>query len=163
MDISFPTILLQTIGFLLFVLAMKKWLYRPVLSIIEDRQKRSQELLENAENYHHDAEQKFKKIQEDFAHAKKEIKILLDNAVVSAEQEKKIIIKQGEDRAAAFFKQAEENMKQEMQKTREELKNENVLFAISIAEKLLMKEISYEDRKNYVQFFLEDIKKNDEF
>ena len=70
MELNWSTFLLEIINFLVLVWILKRFLYRPVLAVLEKRREEIAQSLNEANNHHTQAielEQQYKKRLEDWA------------------------------------------------------------------------------------------------
>jgi len=88
MNINWFTVIAQVINFLILVWLLKKFLYKPILNAIDEREKKITEKLKDADAQKAAAQKEqddFKKQNEDFDHQKK---ALMDKAVSNATSQK---------------------------------------------------------------------------
>jgi F-type H+-transporting ATPase subunit b len=88
MNINWFTVIAQVINFLLLVWLLKKFLYKPILNAIDEREKKIRDKLKDADAQKAAAQKEqddFKKQQEDFDQQKK---ALMDKAVADANTQK---------------------------------------------------------------------------
>lgn len=86
MEINWSTFVLEIINFLVLVWILKRFLYRPVLSVIEQRNKSIEESLNEATNRNTQAielEQKYKQRLKDWEREKQKIKEKLQNEILT--------------------------------------------------------------------------------
>lgn len=84
MELNWSTFLLEIINFLVLVWILKRFLYRPILSVLDKRRKSIEENLNEATNRHTQAielEQQYKKRLEDWALEKQQLKEVLQNEI----------------------------------------------------------------------------------
>lgn len=131
------TILGQAISFVLFVLFCMKYVWPPIMDVIEKRQKEIAEGLASAERAktdlelaHADASDQIKKAKEQaqviIELAKKNRSQILDEAKAEAERERVKIVAQ-----------AQVEIDAERKRTREELRKQVAMLAVAGAEKII--------------------------
>jgi len=84
LELNWSTFLLEIINFLVLVWILKRFLYRPVLSVLEKRRKEIEQNLNEANSHHTQAielEQQYKKRLEDWALEKQQLKDTLQQEI----------------------------------------------------------------------------------
>ncbi len=119
MKINWFTVIAQVINFLILVWLLKKFLYKPILNAVNEREKKITDQLKDADDKKAVAQKEqddFKKKNEDFDQQKKE---LMDKAVADVNTEKQKLLDEAKDDAntlrtnmekAAKEKQANDNV-----------------------------------------------------
>jgi F-type H+-transporting ATPase subunit b len=129
MKIDWFTVIAQVLNFLILVGLLWRFLYKPILKAIDEREKKIVARLADAEAKKTEAnkeQEEFKQKNEAFD---KERKALLDKAVAESEDERKKLLEQARKDAAsltakldAASKEAQENLNHEIaQKTRQQV------------------------------------------
>ncbi|CAN5541580.1 ATP synthase subunit B [soil metagenome] len=116
MNINWFTVIAQVINFLILVWLLKKFLYKPILNAIDEREKKIRDKLKDADAQKAAAQKEqddFKKQQEDFDQQKK---ALMDKAVADANTQKQQLMDAAKTEA--------DNMRTNMEKAAKE-KQEN--------------------------------------
>ncbi len=160
MDINWPTILLQTLGFLLLVGVLKKFLYGPILEALDKRRSEAQKMMDSADHHHSQAQEMLQKAEASLQDAKEEALQICNEARSLANQQKEYLVEKGKKDATIILKQAQDDVAHEVKKAKEELKAEVAQVAVTISEKLLMREVSPEDRKRYVTVYAKEVEEN---
>ena len=86
MELNWSTFLLEIINFLVLVWILKRFLYRPVLSVLEKRREEIERSLNDANNHHTQAielEQQYKKRLGDWALEKQQLKDTLQQEILT--------------------------------------------------------------------------------
>lgn len=115
MNINWFTVIAQLLNFLILVWLLKKFLYKPILNAVNERERKITDELKNADAQKADAQiaqEAFKKKNEDFDTHKKG---LLDKAVADVKVAKQELM----DTAKADAKKLGSKMKKSYQKTQE--------------------------------------------
>lgn len=151
----------MTIAFVLLMLLLKKFAWKPILSMIKTRE----ESISNALNAAKEAEAKLVALQADneklLAEARKE----RDEMLKTARETKDRIVAAAESEAKAkadkIAQEANEAIQLEKQKALTELRNEVANLSIQVAETILKKELSSEEKqKELVNKLVGDISFN---
>lgn len=160
MDMNWPTIVLQTLGFMLLIGVMKKFLYGPILEVLDKRSSEAQKMIDSADHHHQQAKDMLKQAEDSLHQAREEALQIRNEARAMAHKQKDTLVEKGKHEAEIILKQAQENIAHEVKKAKEELKAEVAEVAVSISEKLLMREVSPEDRKRYINLYLKDVEQS---
>lgn len=156
-----PMLLLaQIINFGIIFFVLKKFLYKPVLTMLEKRKKETEETIERAKRMEHE-EGKMKEKQEKLvADAKKEARIILEEAKKQAEEQKRMtlaeahtevqsILAKGKTQAAAYQKTVESDVRKQA-----------VELASLMVQKLLPEILSDQDHKKLIASQLKELEKS---
>ena len=172
MKINWFTVIAQVINFLILVWLLKKFLYKPILNAIDEREKKIRDQLKDADDKKAVAQKEqddFKKKNEDFDQQKK---ALMDKAVADADAEKQKLIDGAKADAdtlrttiekAAKEKQASDNA-EIIEKTRQQVfvitrKALVDIASISLEEQSVntflkhLKELNDDEKKQFIEMF----------
>lgn len=135
--VNWKLLVIQVVNFGILLLVLHRFLYRPLLSLMEKRQQKIARGLSDAE----EAEAKLKKIEEERAETMKNSFIEGERVVKEAKQrarsEERIIIEEAEDRSARIVAEAEKSAEDEKTKILTETREEIARMAILGAERIL--------------------------
>lgn len=151
MDLILPglgLIFWTSIAFLLVLFLLKKFAWKPILSSLQEREKKIDDALKAAEL----AEQRMKDIQAQnenlLAEAAKERETMLRGAREASDK----MIAEAKDKAQAeaskMLEQAREAISNEKMKAMTEIKNEVGRLSLDIAEKILREKLSDADKQH---------------
>lgn len=147
----------QAVNFLVLLFILKKFLYGPVLRVLDERKKRIAQSLKEAE----EIEKKLAKTEEDrqktLQKALDEAQRLIDDATKSANQ----IVSEARGKAVKdmeeIMKKGQEAVRLEKEKMRQEIRQElGELVAISL-EKVVKKSLNLKDQKRLIQETLKEV------
>lgn len=158
MKINWFTVVAQVINFLLLVWLLKKFLYKPILKAVDERERKITGQLKDAADKKAIAEKEqedFRKKNEDFDQQKK---VLMDKAVADAKLEKEKLIEAAKAAAnttrTSMEKAANENLE-----SNEETRAENAQQQVfAIAKKALSDMASTKLEEQLIDTFIERIK-----
>ena len=140
MDLN-ATIIGQTIAMIVFVWLCAKYVWPPILSALEERQKQIEEGLAAADKSQEALEAAQAKADEIVAEARQQATGILDQAHARANE----IVAEGKDSGVKERERqlaaAKAEIEQESNKAREELRGQVSAIAIASAEKILNREI----------------------
>jgi len=133
MKINWFTVIAQVINFLILVWLMKRYLYKPVLNAIDEREKKIAAQLADAETKKADAAKEqadFKLKNDQFDQAKKG---LMEKAVADTNEERKKLVEAARVEADALRAKQENSLKDMLENLNREIaqKTQQEVFAIS--------------------------------
>jgi F-type H+-transporting ATPase subunit b len=133
MKINWFTFIAQIVNFLLLVWLLRRFLYRPILKAVDEREKKIAEQLKDAKDEKADTEKEkdeFKKKNEKFDKQKKE---LMDKAVAEAKKERQTLFEDARKDAKKLSEKLEETSKTALENLNQEIaqKTQQEVFAIT--------------------------------
>lgn len=145
------TLIIEVISFLILLFILHKFLYRPLLSLMDKRQKAVRDMIESA----HEAEKKAKVYAEQthkaLDMAKNEIlKMKEENRKISDAQRRKIL-EEARKESLALIAEAKERLTQERESVIKEIRSETANISLDIAKRILGREINPDDHKRLIE------------
>lgn len=138
-------------------LLLKKFLFKPVKKMIDDRQREIDELYADAEN----SKQEAQSLQEQYASrldaAKAERDDILKNANLRAREQEQKILAEAAEKVGAMKEKAQKDIEQDKKRALNEVKNEISGIAMEIASKVVEKEIENQNHEALVEEFIEKL------
>ena len=107
MDISIQTLIFVMANFLILVAILYKFMWGPVIRMIDSRQQTIDDSLNKADEARREAEQMSAKLAEEIADARRQAKAILDEAQKNAEVTKEDILAQARNSADSIMARAE--------------------------------------------------------
>lgn len=152
--LSTSEIFAQVISFLLLLALLRAFAWKRLLKLLDDRKEKIASEFREIDHTRRDVESmKFsyeKKLAGMENEAKARMQKALDEARHAADEIKAKAQKDGE----GIFKEARDNIKVEIAKAREELKDQIAELSVSVAEKVIQEKLSQEDEKRLALDFL---------
>jgi F-type H+-transporting ATPase subunit b len=149
--VEWPFFIAQLVNFAILFFLLKRFLYKPILDMLESRRAEIEEGLRNAKQMAEDAK-KFDAEQSALMQkAKKESQTIVDNALVAGEKIREDILKDAEEKAKDFMKTSELRLEEEKKKMIGEVSAEVLTLASSIAEKILREKLDGEHDKKFIR------------
>lgn len=157
--ISFNTwtalfILLNTVT---MFLVLKKFLFQPVLKMIEDRQREIDDMYDNAEKAKLDAEDMRCEYQQKLSDATETGEQIVKEAVARGQSREEEIIRQANREADAIRQKAAQDIDREKRKAVNDAKDEICVIALDIAGKVVGRELNAADQAQLVDSFIEKL------
>lgn len=157
LSIDFFTALFTLANTVALFLVLKKFLWKPVLKIIDDRQKEIDHMYTDAEKAKESAEAMEQEYTRKLAQATDTGERLVKEAVARGQSREEEIIRQATAEADAIRKKATADTQLEKKKAIQDAKNEISGIAIAIAGKVVGKELTGEDQSALVDQFIEEL------
>ncbi len=158
MQINWFTVIAQIINFLILVWLMKKYLYKPILQAVDEREKKIAAELADAKSKMAEAkseQDEFKKKNDGFDHHKKK---MMDQVAVDAEKERQKLIDAAKNEAAGVKHKLEEASKELQASLNDQLSQKTQEEVLSITKKALTELASTNLEEQTVHVFIRNIK-----
>lgn len=158
MEINWFTVIAQIINFLVLVWLMKKYLYKPVLDAVDEREKKISAELADAKSKMADAKKEqdeFQKKNDDFDQHRKDLMAQADS---DAEQERQKLLFSAKMEVAAFTQKQEDASKQQQAEWDNQVLQKIQQQVFSITRKALTELASTNLEEKSVQVFVSKIK-----
>ncbi len=150
-------ILASLANLVLLFLMVKKFLYKPVKKMLEQRQNSIQSDYDEAAEAKEKALAAEKEYAEKLRGAKEEADGVIKAAVNIANEREKEIIAEAKQKADGIVRQAENDALLERKKAEEGIRREIVEVSSLLTEKMLEREVSADDHKHFIDSFIESI------
>jgi F-type H+-transporting ATPase subunit b len=148
LQITPSTVAFQALNFLVLLIVLKFILYKPLMQVLQEREKRIKEGVENAEKADRMLAESEATHQNILKTAKVESHGLLDSARKSAEEIRKTIIETAHNDAGKIIESGKNIVEMEKTRAAQELKNDAVRLVLLAAEKVLKEKLDPDkDRK----------------
>ena len=157
--ISFNTwtalfILLNTVT---MFLVLKKFLFKPVLKMIQDRQKEIDDSFAEAEQAKQDAKSMRQEYEQKLSDATQTGERIVKEAVARGQSREEEIIRQANREADAIREKAAEDVQREKRKAVNDAKDEISVIALAIAGKVVGRELNEQDQSALVDSFIDQL------
>ena len=153
-----PGLFLWTIfTFLVLFGLLAKFAWKPLLAMLESREEMIRSALQDAEK----AMEAFERLQEESkqitAKARVEAQSIIAESRSQAEKVKDEVLQDAKAKAGSIVQAAEEQIQTEKQKAIAEIRNEVVDLSLSVASKLIRRNLTPEDNQSLVEESLKQI------
>ena len=145
--------------FLLLLAVLAKFAWKPLLKMLKDREELIRSSLEDAEKAQTELAKLNAEGEKIINKARAEAQEILSQCKSSATKMKEETLKDAKERAKVIADNAEKQIQVEKEKAIEEIKSEVVNLSLSVAEKLIKKNLSAEDNKVLIDESLSQVKK----
>ena len=146
------------ITFLVLFFALAKFAWKPLLKMLKDREDMIRDSLDDAEKAKVELERLSEESEAIMAKARSEAQSILAEGKTAAEKVKDDIIAKSKEQANKIRKDAENQIQVEKEKAIAEIKGEVVNLTLSVAEKLIQKNLSDADNKSLIEASLKKVK-----
>ena len=143
--------------FLLLVFVLAKFAWKPLLKMLQDREDMIRSSLEDAEKAKSELERLNEESEAIMAKARSEAQSILADGKAAAEKVKDDIIAKSKEQANKIREDAGNQYQVEKDKAISEIKEEVVNLTLSVAEKLIQKNLSDADNKSLIEESLKKV------
>ncbi|SMO67214.1 F0F1 ATP synthase subunit B [Melghirimyces algeriensis] len=157
MSIHLGTMLFQVGAVLILMLLLKRYALGPMMKVMNERQEHIEQQLTIADEKRAEAEKMVSEQKEALIQAREEAKELLERAKVQKERESEEILQDARKRADRMIQDAKEEIALEKEKAIKELRNEVGNLSVSLASKLIEKEVKVKDQSKLVESYLNQV------
>ncbi len=147
----------QLVNTFLVFLLLKKLLFKPVLGVIEAREKDIRENLAQGEIAKKEGLSLKSEYEEKLKSAKEQGQEIIKQATLRAEQKENEIITTAKQDAAQLKEKANKDVEQERQKVMNEIKDEISDIALLAASKVIEKDIDSNKHKELIDNFIKEV------
>tara|TARA_B100001245_G_scaffold219970_1_gene190159 strand:+ start:757 stop:1260 length:504 start_codon:yes stop_codon:yes gene_type:complete len=143
--------------FLLLVFVLAKFAWKPLLKMLQDREDMVRSSLEDAEKAKSELERLNEESEAIMAKARSEAQSILADGKAAAEKVKDGIIAKSKEQANKISEDNRNQIQVEKDKAISEIKEEVVNLTLSVAEKLIQKNLSDADNKSLIEESLKKV------
>lgn len=154
--VELADVIITVINLLVLALLMKLFLFKPIMKVIDERDKMINDDFEQAKQSREKAEKMLKEHEEQIAAAKGEAAQLIDSAKKRAEIEYDRIVSEADTEAKDIVNQANETAQQTINKALSGVQGQIAELAADAAKKLLEKSSNAELNRSLYDSFLEE-------
>ena len=151
------TALFTLLNFLLVLYVGKRYLYGPVMKMIQDRQKEIDDMYAKADEAKSDADKLRDTYQQQLSQAQSESDRIVKEATLRAQNREEEILRKAAADADAIRDKAIADIAQEKKKAVNDAKNEISGLAMAIAGKVVERELTQADQSALIDRFIQDL------
>ncbi|WP_026505206.1 F0F1 ATP synthase subunit B [Butyrivibrio sp. NC3005] len=156
-NIDWQTIVVQLINLFIQVLLFKKFLYKPVMDVLAKRQGLVDKPIKEAEEAKAQALSMKEKYEQSLSSADARADQIIQEATSSATKKSDKIVSDAQAEAAAIKQRAQNDIEQQKKLAINEAKDEIGSMAMSIASKVIGREISEKDHEDLIDEFIQNV------
>ncbi len=158
LGISLPLLLAFVINFVILLVLLKRFLYQPVLNMLDERTKRVRDSMEWAEATKRDYEQAKVEVQRQIDKGRQEVQAILAQAAQKGEGLKEEARREAALQAKAIVEKAKGELEAERDKMVEDLRKEFVSLLILASEKVIRQTLDKDKQSKLIAETLEQIR-----
>lgn len=151
------TILFTLCNTLILFLGLKHFLFKPVQKVLDERQNAVDQTMQNAEDALSRANAAETEYTEKLAAAKEESAEIVRTATRRAQQRSDEIIAEAKQSAAHIRQQNDADLQREKRRIESELRAEVAGIAVTVAEKVVGREVKLEDHARLIDEFIDSV------
>lgn len=155
--VNFWTMIFAWCNLLILYFILRKLLFRPIMNMIESRQKEIDDIYNEAEGYRTDAAKTKTEYEWKLDQVKAEGEEYLKNTVKLARKKEEEILKEANERAERTLKRAEEQIELEKKRAINEIKDEVSGMAIGIASAVIERDIDEAEHSELIDSFISEM------
>lgn len=155
--VNFWTMIFAWVNLLILYIAFKKFLFVPIKSMIDSRQKEIDDMYSDAEDARKSADELKDEYEEKMSHAKDESEEILKSALRRAQLKEEEILREANEQAARTLERAEEQIALEKKQALNEVKDQVSSMAIGIASAVIERDVSESEHRDLIDDFISNI------
>ena len=157
LNINFFTAFFTLVNTLVLFFVLKKFLFSPVMKLIDDRQQEIDDLYTDAERAKDEAQKMEQEYRQKLEVAAQTGERLVKEAVIRGQKREEEIVAQANAQADAIRAKASADIAQEKKKAINDAKDEISGLALSIAGKVVGRELTGDDQARLVDNFIDQL------
>ena len=157
LNINFFTSLFTLVNTVALFLVLKKFLFKPVMQMITDRQKEIDDMYDAAGAAEKNAKALEQAYQQKLSVAAETGERMVKDALKRGQDREEEIIRQANAQAAAILDKANADIAMEKKKAVNDAKDEISEMALAIAEKVVGRELTVADQEGLVDAFIKEL------
>ena len=155
--VDFWTALFTLLNFLAVLLVGKKFLWGPVMKMIQDRQKEIDDMYSDADNARVSAKAMEDEYKQKLSAAMETGERIVKDATARGQAKEEEILRQANAEASRMLSKAEADIAMEKKKAINDAKNEISGMAMAIAEKVVGRELTAADQSQLIDAFINEL------
>jgi len=159
-DINPGLVVWTAVTFILLLLILKKFAWKPILTALDQRETVIKESLEKAEQAKNEAQRILYENQANLSKAEEESKKIIEQGRIYAEKLKDQVIKESKDQAQKILSEATAEIERKKEETFGELKSQIADLVIQTTEKVLGETVDKNVHKRIADKYINQITKN---
>ena len=151
------TMIFQLINLLILIVAFKKYLFKPVMAVLEKRRAEIEGHYEEAEKAESAAKTMKASYEQKMSGAREEADRVIRTATESANAMSESIVSDAREQASQLKRRAETEIEMERRRAFDEVKGELSGIALDIAQQVIEREVSEKDHEAFINEFIENV------
>ena len=151
------TLLVQMVNFLILIVLLQRFLYKPLTQFLATRADGIKRSLEEAKAAREAAANAQQEYEARIASTRREAAALRESAVREVEEERQRLLKMSRDEAARLLTEAKAQIEQEVKRAKAELRAEVVGLSLGVAERLIGRSLTTDDDRRLAEQVVQEI------
>lgn len=151
------TLVLQVVNFLILVVLLHRFLYKPLTQFLATRADGIKRSLEEAKAARDTAAKAQQEYEARIAATRREAAAMREEAVREVEEERQRLLKASRDEATRLLTEAKTQIEQEVKRAKAELRKEVVGLSLGIAERLIARSLTADDHRRLAEQVAQEI------
>ena len=151
------TLLVQMVNFLILIVLLQRFLYKPLTQFLATRADGIKRSLEEAKAAREAAAKAQQEYEARIAATRREAAALRESAVREVEEERQRLLKVSRDEAARLLTEAKAQIEQEVKRAKAELRAEVVGLSLGVAERLIGRSLTTDDDRRLAERVVQEI------
>lgn len=156
MDLEIGQIFSQIVAFLIMIWVMKRYAWKPILGLMEERRKKIESEFELIEERKKEVNKLLDDYHEKLAGIEARTKIVLQNAEKEGQKISQEIQDDAHKKAEVIIKKGQDEIEKEIAKAKIQLKSELVNLIISATQKMVQQDLDPEKQKQLITKFISE-------
>lgn len=159
--VNFWTMIFAWCNLILLYLVLRKILFRPVMNMIDSRQKEIDDIYSKAEGYLEDARVSREEYEQRLEQVHREGEEYMKETVKRAQRREEEILRLADAKAAHKLERAEEQIELEKKRAVNEIKDQVGELAIDIAQAVIERDVSDREHADMIDSFIKELSEAD--
>jgi len=161
LDVSTGLVFWSAVTFLLLLVLLKKFLWGPLIENLDRRETMINDAVKKAEETQKKSEDALKEYNKKLAEAREDVRQIVAKGKESAEKAKADILDEANKKAASFVEKAKKEIEAERFDAINQIKQVVVDISISVAEKMLKRNLNPDDHVRLIEETMQSMDKKD--
>lgn len=151
LGINLPLLVVFIINFIVLLVLLRLFLYKPVLKMLDERARRTKEAMELADLTKKEYEQAKVEVQRQIDQGRQEAQALISQALQTGERLKEESREEATKQAQAMIERTRAELESEREKIVDHLRKEFVEIAMAAAEKVIQETLDKEKHRKLIE------------
>ncbi len=151
------TLLIQVVNFLILIVLLHRFLYKPLTKFLATRAEGIRRSLEEAKAAREAAAKAQQEHEGQIAATRREAATLREAALREVEEERQRLLKASRDEAARLVAEARVQIEQEVKRAKAELRAEVIGLSLGVAERLISRSLTPDDHRRLAEEVAQEI------
>lgn len=157
LGIKLSELFTQIIGFLIAFWILKRFAWKPLMGMLEQRRSKIKTDLESAEMTTHEADRILSEYREQLKQIDAEARIKIQEAIANGNRVATEIREQARAEAKEIISKSREELSRDIAKAKAELRNDMVRMAIVATEKIIAEKLDDQKHRDMIANFLSEV------